>query len=237
MADIMDTAQGTISGDVAQIRSAIYGREVRASIAEAIELLDSSSQDAAQKADTAQTSAAGNADAIAAIQEKMGRITPGFTSRFEPGSTGINYPVYRWMNGETSYDKVTADPSLKGTEIQIGDAIYTYTADELQPGRLDFKEYISGCEVGTVNKYGHNKPCGYSVARKGDAIVRLVLFDEDESAISEDADGDIEQCAILYSKSYGVKGFRTGADTKLYLADLLSRIAALEQKVQQLESK
>ena len=62
MADIMDTAQGTISGDVAQIRSAIYGREVRASIAEAIELLDSSSQDAAQKADTAQTSAAGNAD-------------------------------------------------------------------------------------------------------------------------------------------------------------------------------
>ena len=132
---------------------------------------------------------------------------------------------------------MTAAPSLEGTEIQIGDAVYTYTADELQPGRLDFKEYISGCEVGTVNKYGHNKPCGYSVARKGDAIVRLVLFDEDESAISEDADGDIEQCAILYSKSYGVKGFRTDAGTKLYLADLLSRIDVLEQKVQQLESK
>ena len=39
---ILNTATGTVAGDVAQIRTAIYGREVRASIAEAIELLDSS---------------------------------------------------------------------------------------------------------------------------------------------------------------------------------------------------
>ena len=39
MADYLDAA-GSISGDVKKIRKALYGREVRASIAEAIELLD-----------------------------------------------------------------------------------------------------------------------------------------------------------------------------------------------------
>ena len=38
MADYLDAA-GSISGDVEKIRKALYGREVRASIAEAIELL------------------------------------------------------------------------------------------------------------------------------------------------------------------------------------------------------
>ena len=39
MADYLDAA-GNIPGDVEKIRKALYGREVRASIAEAIELLD-----------------------------------------------------------------------------------------------------------------------------------------------------------------------------------------------------
>ncbi len=41
MSEILDTATGSVAGDVEQIRNALYGREVRASIAEAIELLDS----------------------------------------------------------------------------------------------------------------------------------------------------------------------------------------------------
>lgn len=39
MAEILDTAQGSVPADIEQIKTAVYGREVRASIAEALSLL------------------------------------------------------------------------------------------------------------------------------------------------------------------------------------------------------
>lgn len=227
MADLIPSAQGSLEQDILLVKEARFGRDVRGAIAEGFELLSGAVTNTKEQVTTVSTD-------VDNIKEKMGRVIPGFTSRYESGSSGINYPVYRWMNGETTYDKITANPSLEGTDIQIGDQIFTYESGSANsfPGRIVFKEYVSGCEIGTVNKYGHSMPCGYKTSVKSTGeIVRLVLFDENEEVISADSDGDIEQCAILYDGKYGVKGFKTDANTKVYIQDLLDRIAALEAKV------
>lgn len=227
MADLIPSAQGSLEQDILLVKEARFGRDVRGAIAEGFELLSGVVTNTKEQVMTVSTD-------VDSIKEKMGRVIPGFTSRYESGSSGINYPVYRWMNGETTYDKITADPSLEGTDIQIGDQIFTYESGSanLFPGRIVFKEYVSGCEIGTVNKYGHSMPCGYKVTTKTTGeIIRLILFDENEEIISADSDGDIEQCGILYDDHYGVKGFKTDPSTKVYIQDLLDRIAALEAKV------
>lgn len=227
MADLIPSAQGSLEQDILLVKEARFGRDVRGAIAEGFELLSGAVTNTKEQVTTISTD-------VDSIKEKMGRVIPGFTSRYEPSSSGINYPVYRWMNGETTYDKITADPSLEGTDIQIGDQIFTYESGSANsfPGRIVFKEYVSGCEIGTVNKYGHSMPCGYKVTTKTTGeIIRLILFDENEEIISADSDGDIEQCGILYDDHYGVKGFKTDPSTKVYIQDLLDRIAALEAKV------
>lgn len=227
MADLIPSAQGSLEQDILLVKEARFGRDVRGAIAEGFELLNGSVTNTKEQITTISTD-------VDSIKEKMGRVIPGFTSRYESGSSGINYPVYRWMNGETTYDKITDNPDLEGTDIQIGDQIYTYESgsDKSFPGRIVFKEYVSGCENGVINKYGHSMPCGYKVTKKTTGeIVRLVLFDENEEIISADSDGDIEQCGILYDSHYGVKGFKTDTGTKVYIQDLLDRIAALEAKV------
>lgn len=227
MADFIPSAQGSLEQDILLVKEARFGRDVRGAIAEGFELLSGAVGNTKDQITTVSTD-------VDSIKDKMGRVIPGFTSRYESGSSGINYPVYRWMNGETTYDKITANPSLEGTDIQIGDQIFTYESGSanLFPGRIVFKEYVSGCEIGTVNKYGHSMPCGYRVITKTTGeIIRLVLLDENEEIIPADSDGDIEQCGILYDDHYGVKGFKTDPNTKVYIQDLLDRIAALEAKV------
>lgn len=101
MSEILDTATGTVSGDVEQIKYAIYGREVRASIAEAIELLDQKSDEIRQSAETV----ASNIAEMGVFQEYIdigsGMLVPsgkllmhyadGTTSKTNPVSS--HYPI------------------------------------------------------------------------------------------------------------------------------------------------
>lgn len=217
MADILPTAQGTLAGDIEQIKEARFGRDVRASIAEALELIG------------------GTGGMIEKITTTVTEQENKFTDILRNNTTGwISvgglYPIYQWLDGTTSLDKVNADPSLKGTDVTINGDIYTYSSYDGTPGALVFKEHqTSSTPSGFSNKYGHPLACGYSY--KGGTGERLRLYNTDEELIQPDTDGDLEQCAILYDQNYGVKGFKTDKNTKVYIQDLLNRIAALEAKV------
>ena len=141
---ILNTATGTVAGDVAQIRTAIYGREVRASIAEAIELLDSSingdgedslkSRLAALQAEL--EALRKEAESVPNLQERLQaseaklttlqedirtlqnhahNIDAGFVPMFEAGHSGLNWTVYRWADGTTTFDRIRENPALAGT--------------------------------------------------------------------------------------------------------------------------
>ena len=138
---ILNTATGTVAGDVAQIRTAIYGREVRASIAEAIELLDSSingdgedslkSRLAALQAElealrkeaesvpnlqerlqAAEAKLTTLQEDIRTLQNHAHNIDAGFVPMFEAGHSGLNWTVYRWADGTTTFDRIRENPAL-----------------------------------------------------------------------------------------------------------------------------
>lgn len=262
---ILNTATGTVAGDVAQIRTAIYGREVRASIAEAIELLDSSVNgdgedslksriaalqaelealrkeaesvpDLQERLQAAEAKLTALQEDIKTLQNHAHNIDAGFVPMFEAGHSGLNWTVYRWADGTTTFDRIRENPALAGTEIILGNARYRYAnavvgEDGVVPvfcGRLEFQGIVDGTEDGVVNERGHHLPCGYFITESTSGDEELVLYDADENRIAADADGDLEQCAVLYGEDNTVKGFRVGKDKKVYLSDMLRRLDTLE---------
>lgn len=217
MADYLDAA-GSISGDVEKIRKALYGREVRASIAEAIELLDA--QDTKRD------------DATAELEQKVKDLVTlenadkmGFLNIQSTEGSGAYRLIYRFADGTTTVDRVNADPALAGTEIILGTSIYTYAAS----GWLSYVGEVGGT-MGQVNRLNHHMPCGFKRITGTDGVERVMLLDEDEQRIPADRDGDVEQCGILYNTNgTAVRGVRLDKDTKLYFDNLVSRIAALEE--------
>lgn len=170
-------------------------------------------------------------DRVSKLETYAHTIVAGFVPMFsEDGVNGLNWSIYRWADGTTTFDKIKQNPDLAGTEILIGASVYKYSNvivgdDGVVPfgcGHLEFQRMVDGTEDGVVNERGHHLPCGYAAIKgKGsETFNSLTLYDENENVIQADSDGDLEQCAILYDESYSVKGFKIDKNTKkVYLSD------------------
>lgn len=170
-------------------------------------------------------------DRVSKLETYAHTIVAGFIPIFsEDGVNGLNWSIYRWADGTTTFDKIKQNPDLAGTEILIGTSVYKYSNaivgdDGVVPfgcGHLEFQRMIEGTEDGVINDRGHHLPCGYAAIKgKGsETFNSLTLYDENENVIQADSDGDLEQCAILYDESYSVKGFKIDKNTKkAYLSD------------------
>ena len=170
-------------------------------------------------------------DRVSKLETYAHTIVAGFIPMFsEDGVNGLNWSIYRWADGTTTFDKIKQNPDLAGTEILIGTSVYKYSNaivgdDGVVPfgcGHLEFQRMIEGTEDGVINNKGHHLPCGYAAikGRDSETFNSLTLYDENENVIQADSDGDLEQCAILYDESYSVKGFKIDKNTKkAYLSD------------------
>ena len=250
MAEPIGSTPVSLERDIVLIREARFGRDVREAIADALTRTKGFVDDVKTEYTTIQGLYEGVVEDVTKLKEYAHDGYSGFVPMTTTTPIGLEekWLVYQWLDGTTSYDKVKANPSLAGTDIQIGNSVYTYapvsTEDNGQikagSGALIFKELAY--EDGATNKKGHYTPCGYfSVKRVGsDRYSGLTLYDEEESIINPDSEGNIEQCAIIYDENYGVNGFVMKDGSKLKTQDLvnaLSKITDLENRISALESK
>lgn len=250
MAEPIGSTPVSLEQDIVLIREARFGRDVREAIADALTRTKGFVDDVKTEYTTIQGLYEGVVEDVTKLKEYAHDGYSGFVPMTTTTPIGLEekWLVYQWLDGTTSYDKVKANPSLAGTDIQIGNSVYTYapvsTEDNGQikagSGALIFKELAY--EDGATNKKGHYTPCGYfSVKRVGsDRYSGLTLYDEEESIINPDSEGNIEQCAIIYDENYGVNGFVMKDGSKLKTQDLvnaLSKITDLENRISALESK
>lgn len=250
MAEPIGSTPVSLEQDIVLIREARFGRDVREAIADALTRTKGFVDDVKTEYTTIQGLYEEVVEDVTKLKEYAHDGYSGFVPMTTTTPIGLEekWLVYQWLDGTTSYDKVKANPSLAGTDIQIGNSVYTYapvsTEDNGQikagSGALIFKELAY--EDGATNKKGHYTPCGYfSVKRVGsDRYSGLTLYDEEESIINPDSEGNIEQCAIIYDENYGVNGFVMKDGSKLKTQDLvnaLSKITDLENRISALESK
>lgn len=250
MAEPIGSTPVSLEQDIILIREARFGRDVREAIADALTRTKGFVDDVKTEYATIKGLYDGVVEDVATLKGYTHDGYSGFVPMTTTTPIGLEekWLVYRWLDGTTSYDKVKANPSLAGTDIQIGNSVYTYapirTEDNGQikvgSGALIFKELAY--EDGTTNKKGHYTPCGYfAVKRVGsDHYSGLTLYDNEESIINPDSEGNIEQCAIIYDENYGVNGFVMKDGSKLKTLDLvsaLSKITELENRISALESK
>lgn len=250
MAEPIGSTPVSLEQDIVLIREARFGRDVREAIADALTRTKGFVDDVKTEYTTIQGLYEGVVEDVTKLKEYAHDGYSGFVPMTTTTPIGLEekWLVYQWLDGTTSYDKVKANPSLAGTDIQIGNSVYTYapisTEDNGQikagSGALIFKELAY--EDGATNKKGHYTPCGYfAVKRVGsDHYSGLTLYDEEESIINPDSEGNIEQCAIIYDENYGVNGFVMKDGSKLKTLDLvsaLSKITELENRISALESK
>ena len=250
MAEPIGSTPVSLEQDIVLIREARFGRDVREAIADSLTRTKGFVDDVKTEYTTIQGLYEGVVEDVTKLKEYAHDGYSGFVPMTTTTPIGLEekWLVYQWLDGTTSYDKVKANPSLAGTDIQIGNSVYTYapvsTEDNGQikagSGALIFKELAY--EDGATNKKGHYTPCGYfSVKRVGsDRYSGLTLYDEEESIINPDSEGNIEQCAIIYDENYGVNGFVMKDGSKLKTQDLvnaLSKITDLENRISALESK
>lgn len=250
MAEPIGSTPVSLEQDIILIREARFGRDVREAIADALTRTKGFVDDVKTEYATIKGLYDGVVEDVATLKGYTHDGYSGFVPMTTTTPIGLEekWLVYRWLDGTTSYDKVKANPSLAGTDIQIGNSVYTYAPIRTEyngqikvgSGALIFKELAY--EDGTTNKKGHYTPCGYfAVKRVGsDHYSGLTLCDEEESIINPDSEGNIEQCAIIYDENYGVNGFVMKDGSKLKTLDLvsaLSKITELENRISALESK
>lgn len=250
MAEPIGSTPVSLEQDIILIREARFGRDVREAIADALTRTKGFVDDVKTEYTTIQGLYEGVVEDVTKLKEYAHDGYSGFVPMTTTTPIGLEekWLVYRWLDGTTSYDKVKANPSLAGTDIQIGNSVYTYAPVSTEyngqikagSGALIFKELAY--EDGATNKKGHYTPCGYfAVKRVGsDHYSGLTLYDEEESIINPDSEGNIEQCAIIYDETYGVNGFVMKDGSKLKTQDLvsaLSKITELENRISALESK
>lgn len=250
MAEPIGSTPVSLEQDIVLIREARFGRDVREAIADALTRTKGFVDDVKTEYTTIQGLYEGVVEDVTKLKEYAHDGYSGFVPMTTTTPIGLEekWLVYQWLDGTTSYDKVKANPSLAGTDIQIGNSVYTYAPVSTEDnghikagsGALIFKELAY--EDGATNKKGHYTPCGYfSVKRVGsDRYSGLTLYDEEESIINPDSEGNIEQCAIIYDENYGVNGFVMKDGSKLKTQDLvnaLSKITDLENRISALESK
>lgn len=213
MAELLNTAQGSVPGDVEQIRTAIFGREVRASIAEALELLY-----AGQTLEDGSTAK----DQLTTLLENIYNIGV----HQDLSQIGADHKLYmHYADGTTSIDAYNAgatDVVYKGRRYIINEngTLTPYLVQENE--NLDFDKLH----------------CGYKYRIRNDGtITSILLFDQNADKISADENGERCQGCCLYNGA-GLIGFVTDLenDTKVYLSDLLNRISTLESEVESLRN-
>lgn len=250
MAEPIGSTPVSLERDIILIREARFGRDVREAIADALTRTKGFVDDVKTEYTTIQGLYEGVTEDVTKLKGYSHDGYSGFVPMTTTSPIGLEekWLVYQWLDGTTSYDKVKANPSLAGTDVQIGNSVYTYAPISTEDnglikagsGALIFKELAY--EDGTTNKKGHYTPCGYfAVKRVGsDRYSGLILCDEEESIIDPDSEGNIEQCAIIYDENYGVNGFVMKDGSKLKTQDLvnaLNKITELENRIAALESK
>jgi hypothetical protein len=250
MAEPIGSTPVSLERDIILIREARFGRDVREAIADALTRTKGFVDDVKTEYTTIQGLYEGVTEDVTKLKGYSHDGYSGFVPMTTTSPIGLEekWLVYQWLDGTTSYDKVKANPSLAWTDVQIGNSVYTYapigTEDngsiKAGSGALIFKELAY--EDGATNKKGHYTPCGYfAVKRVGsDRYSGLTLYDEEESIIDPDSEGNIEQCAIIYDENYGVNGFIMKDGSKLKTQDLvnaLNKINELENRITALESK
>ncbi|WP_298484097.1 hypothetical protein [uncultured Ruminococcus sp.] len=244
MAEILDTAQGTVLGDAEQIRTAIYGREVRASIAEALELLYAGQtlfdEDTGEESGTVKEKLAETIANLEAIGSKLDETDANLDGLLENiygigvyqdlSQVGIDHKLYmHYADGTTStdaYNDGVREVVYKGRRYTINEdgTLSPYMVVENE--NLDFDKLH----------------CGYKYRIKSNAdgtttITSITLFDQNADKISADENGERRQGCILYNDS-GMTGFVTDLENeeKVYLSDLLNRISSLESDVEALKN-
>lgn len=250
MAEPIGSTPVSLERDIILIREARFGRDVREAIADALTRTKGFVDEVKTEYTTIQGLYEGVVEDVTKLKEYAHDGYSGFVPMTTTTPIGLEekWLVYQWLDGTTSYDKVKANPSLSGTDVQIGNSVYTYAPISTEDngsikagsGALIFKELAY--EDGATNKKGHYTPCGYfAVKRVGsDRYSGLTLYDEEESIIDPDSEGNIEQCAIIYDENYGVNGFIMKDGSKLKTQDLvnaLNKITELENRIAALESK
>ena len=250
MAEPIGSTPVSFERDIILIREARFGRDVREAIADALTRTKGFVDDVKTEYTTIQGLYQGVTEDVTKLKGYSHDGYSGFVPMTTTTPIGLEekWLVYQWLDGTTSYDKVKANPSLAGTDVQIGNSVYTYAPIRAEDngsikagsGALIFKELAY--EDGATNKKGHYTPCGYfAVKRVGsDRYSGLTLYDEEESIIDPDSEGNIEQCAIIYDENYGVNGFIMKDGSKLKTQDLvnaLNKITELENRIAALESK
>lgn len=213
MAELLNTAQGSVPGDVEQIRTAIFGREVRASIAEALELLY-----AGQTLEDGSTAK----DQLATLLESIYNI--GVYQ--DLSQIGVDHKLYmHYADGTTSIDSYNAGER----EVQYKGRSYTINEDgTLTPNLIQSNE----------NKHLDTLNCGYKYRIRNDGVITsIILFDPNGDEIHLDENSERRQGCLLYN-SVGLIGFVTDLEnnTKVYLSDLLDRISTLESEVELLKN-
>lgn len=244
MAEILDTAQGTVLGDAEQIRTAIYGREVRASIAEALELLYAGQmlfdEDTGEESGTVKEKISdiiANLDAIGAKLDETDSNLNGLLDNIygigvyqDLSQVGIDHKLYmHYADGTTStdaYNDGVREVVYKGRRYTINEdgTLSPYMVVENE--NLDFDKLH----------------CGYKYRIKSNAdgtttITSITLFDQNADKISADENGERRQGCMIYNDS-GIIGFVTDLENeeKVYLSDLLNRISALESEIEALKN-
>lgn len=235
MAELLNTAQGSVPGDVEQIRTAIFGREVRASIAEALELLY-----AGLTLDESQLTTLNEdfteykermATLIIDVQDKLTMVWDniydiGVYQYYQTGGGTLvgfeNGKLYmHYADGTTSIDAYNAgvtDVIYKGRRYLINED------GTLSPYLVQENENILLDRLACGYKYRINSDTG--------AITEILLFDQNAEIITYDENDERQQGCFLYNH-IGLAGFVTDLEnsTRVYLSDLLNRISALEAEV------
>lgn len=217
----MAEAAGTIRGDVQLIREAIYGREVRAAIAEALELLqtDKGTQEALDSVQAAlQTVSASLQTLQEAYQNNIGPAGHiSYTGVYQDEVGGIPSGKYymHYADGSSSKENLPASGS---TYVYVNGRRYQMDTD-------------GSCTIVTnsnENAHGDRLCCGY----KDTGANAVVLYDPDGNVISNSEDGYRHQNGVVYAGegSYGIVGFVHSGGGMVTLESILSRIAALEKK-------
>lgn len=218
MAEILDTAQGSVPADIEQIKTAVYGREVRASIAEALGLLY----------------AGLTLDDGSTVKDKLAALLEDTSLTKEQLETLLaniyNIGVYQdlsqvatdhrrymhYTDGTTSIDAYNAgirEVIYKGRRYVINEdgTVTPYLAMENE--NLDFDKLH----------------CGYKYRIRTNAdgtttITSILLFDQNADKISADENNERRQGCFLYNDN-GLVGFVTDLEnnTKVYLSDILTK--------------
>ncbi|MDE5885656.1 MAG: hypothetical protein K2H29_11365 [Oscillospiraceae bacterium] len=124
--EILQTAAGSITGDIAQIQTAVYGREVRASIAECLYLLLQRCEQSASELTDIRTEFSEDAASAMTILTQLQGITSNLQEQLEIAENVI-YP-YLFPN-VTGSDTVSALDAALIQSFTTGVGIGTYTND------------------------------------------------------------------------------------------------------------